>query len=88
MHIGLDKKELDIELGDIVTYKGQVCLVAEDTVDEEYLLIALQGMQRYTTVARYEYLSDIDEDKANVTFLISADEVELAEKKESSSYVW
>ncbi|HBF7594836.1 TPA: hypothetical protein KOX39_003451 [Clostridioides difficile] len=88
MDIKLDKKELDIDLGDIVTYKGTVCLVVEDANDEYYLLVALEGVNKYKVLASYEYLSDIDEDKANITFLISADDVELSEKKESSSYVW
>lgn len=81
MDIKLDTKELDVDLGDIVTYKGDVCLIVEDANSEYYLLVVLEGKNRYTIAASYEYLSDIDEDKANVTFLIHADDVELSEKK-------
>ena len=88
MDIKLSRVGLDVNLGDIVNYKGQVCLVAEDIAEDKHILIALDGKDKYKVVASYEYLSDIDKDKDNVTFIISADDVEISEKKESSSYVW
>lgn len=85
MLLKLDKMEKNINLGDIVTFEGTVCLVIE--VDGDFYLLALQGEKEYETIMSYDYLSDIDEDD-RVHFVISADDVEISEKKESSSYVW
>ena len=87
MEIKLEKIEKDINLGDLVQYENTVCLVVEDTHDEFYLLIALEGNKKYTTLASYEYLSDIDEDD-NVIFIMSGDDVQISEKKVAENYVW
>lgn len=88
MIIALDKKELDVDLGDIVLYKNIVCMIVEDATEEYYLLVALEGQKKYRVVASYQYLGDIDNDVENVRFIISADDTELSKKKESASYVW
>ena len=87
MEIKLEKIEKDINLGDLVQYKNTVCLVVEDAHDEFYLLIALEGNKKYTTLASYKFLLDIDEDD-NVIFIMSGDDVQISEKKVAENYVW
>lgn len=86
MLIKLENVEKDINLGDLVYYKNTVCLVVEDTNDL-YLLIALEGKDRYETIASYEYLSDIDDD-VDVIYIMSGDDVQISENKAEEEYVW
>ncbi|WP_304427699.1 hypothetical protein [Romboutsia ilealis] len=87
MEVKLKKIEKDIDLGDLVQYKNITCLVVEYAYCDGYLLIALEGTERYRTLASYEYLSDIDED-VDVIYIISGDDVQISENKAEEEYVW
>ena len=66
----------DIDIGDIVSYRGDVCIVAFDTSADCFILVALEGIQEFEVITAYETLSDIVDDPC-VEFLAYSTQVRL-----------
>lgn len=69
-------KDIDLSMGDLVSYRGDICLVTLDTNKNCFVLVALEGLRDFEIVSAYDTIVDVLEDP-NVEFVAYSDEVKL-----------